>query len=179
MVGAFRSEWVKLRRRAVLLWGLGGGLFFTAVATVFTIERAVRTLTPGDHGHGVRITIAELSRADGLVHGFVDSSTLIGIVALCLFAGATASEYSQGTMSNLLVRQPRRAQLLIGKYLALAAFIVIAVVLAIVLAAVLGFILAPGKGVSTSAWTTSAGLNDLVQSFLHVVLACLATASSG
>ncbi len=173
MAGAFASEWVKLRRRAVLVWGLGGGLLFTVLITVFTIERAVKTLTPGGHGHGIRITIAQLSRPDGLVHGFVDASTLIGIVALCLFAGATASEYSQGTMSNLLVRQPRRAVLLGGKYLALAAFILAAVVLAIVVAAALGFILAPGRGVDTSAWTSSTGLNDLGQSLLHVYLACL------
>jgi ABC-type transport system involved in multi-copper enzyme maturation permease subunit len=173
MLAAFSSEWVKLRRRAVLLWGLGGGLLFTVLITIFTIERAVKVISPGFHGHGFRITVAQLSQADGLVHGFVDASTLVGIVALCLFAGATASEYSQGTMSNLLVRQPRRAVLLAGKYLALALFIAIAVALAIIVASAFAFLLAPGKGVSTSAWTSSTGLNDLAQSFLHVYLACL------
>ncbi len=173
MIGAFSSELVKLRRRSILLWGLGGGLLFTVLITLFSIERAVRTIEPGSHGHGFRITIAQLSQADGLVHGFVDASTLIGIVSLCLFAGATASEYSQGTMSNLLVRQPRRISLLVGKYLALAAFILVAVVLAIVVASLIAFLLAPGKGISTSAWTSSTGLNDLGQSFLHVYLACL------
>ena len=74
---------------------------------------------------------AELEQPDGLVHGVVDVSTLIGIVALCLFAGAFASEYSQGTLRNLLVREPRRAQLLCGKFLALALFIGLAVVLEI------------------------------------------------
>ena len=49
MLGAYSSEWVKLRRRAMLLWGLGGGLFFAVLATVFTVERAVhpRGLQPG------------------------------------------------------------------------------------------------------------------------------------
>jgi ABC-type transport system involved in multi-copper enzyme maturation permease subunit len=173
MLGSFSSEWVKLRRRAVLLWGLGGGLLFTVLITVFTIERAVKTIVPGEHSHGFRITVAQLSQADGLVHGFVDASTLIGIVALCLFAGATASEYSQRTLSNLLVRQPRRSELLTGKYLALALFIGVAVVLAIVVASAFAFALAPGKGVDTSAWTSSTGLNDLGQSLLHVYLACL------
>lgn len=173
MARAFSSEWIKLRRRAVLVWGLGGGLLFTVLITVFSIERAVKTIGPGAHGHGFRITIAQLSRPDGLVHGFVDASTLIGIVALCLFAGATASEYSQGTLSNLLVRQPRRSRLLTGKYLALAVFIAIAVALTILVASGFAFALAPGKGVQTAAWTSSTGLNDLGQSFLHVYLACL------
>jgi hypothetical protein len=33
MLGAFSSEWVKLRRRSMLLWGFGGGLLFTVFAT--------------------------------------------------------------------------------------------------------------------------------------------------
>ncbi len=173
MLGAFSSEWVKLRRRSMLLWGLGGGLLFTVLATVFTIERATKTLTPDFHGRGFHITVAQLSQPDGLVHGIVDVSNLVGIVALCLFAGAVATEYSQGTLRNLLVRQPRRAQLLSGKFLALALFIGIAVVLAIAVAAAIAFALAPSKGIHTSAWTSSAGLSDFGQSILHVYLACI------
>jgi len=173
MLGAFSSEWVKLRRRSILLWGLGGGLLFTVLATVFTIERATKTLTAESHGHGFRITVAQLSQPDGLVHGVVDVSNLVGIVALCLFAGAVATEYSQGTLRNLLVRQPRRAQLLSGKFLALALFIAVAVVLAVGVAVIVAFVLAPAKGIHTSAWTSSTGVSDLVQSILHVWLACI------
>ena len=109
MIGAFSSEWVKLRRRAMLVWGLGGGLLFALLATIFTIERAVRTPQFFQGPHGIRISFAQLEMPDGLVHGVVDASALIGIVALCLFAGAFSTEYSQGTMRNLLVREPRRA----------------------------------------------------------------------
>jgi ABC-2 type transport system permease protein len=172
MVGAFSSEWVKLRRRGVLLWGVGGALVFSVLATVFTIERAQTTLV-GSHGHGFRVTIAQLSRPDGLVHGVVDVSNLVGIVALCLFAGATASEYSQGTMRNLLVRQPHRSRVLSGKFLALALFIGIAVVLAIAVASGVAFALGPGKGIDTSAWTSSTGLGDLGQAVLHIFLTCV------
>jgi ABC-2 type transport system permease protein len=171
MMGAFSSEWIKIRRRAMLLWGLGGGLFFALLATVFTIERAVRTPVLGFRGHGFRVTFAQLEMPDGLVHGVVDVSTLIGIVALCLFAGAFASEHSQGTMRNLLVREPRRARLLCGKFLALAVFIGIAVVLEILVSGAVAFALAPGRGIATSAWTSSTGLNDLAQATLHVYLA--------
>ena len=126
MSGAFFSEWVKLRRRSMLVWGLGGMVFFSAIATFFTFNRAVKTLQPGFHGHGFRITVAQLSQPNGLVHGIVDVSTLFGVVALALFAGATATEYSQGTLRNLLVREPRRVRLLSGKFLALALFALIA-----------------------------------------------------
>jgi ABC-2 type transport system permease protein len=170
MLGAFSSEWVKLRRRAMLLWGLGGGLFFALIATIFTIERAVKNpgLFPLRRG---RVSFYQLEMPTGLVHGVVDISTLIGIVALCLFAGAFATEFSQGTMRNLLVREPRRAQLLTGKFLAIAVFIGVAVVLEIVVSCAVAFILAPGRGITTSAWTSSTGINDLLQATLHVFLA--------
>jgi ABC-2 type transport system permease protein len=169
---SFASEWVKLRRRSMLVWGLGGMLFFSAVATFFTFQRAVKTIEPGFHGRD-RITIAELSQANGLVHGIVDVSTLFGVVALALFAGATATEYSLGTLRNLLVRQPARIKLLIGKYLALALFVLIALILAFAVAAAIAFAVGPGKGVDTSAWTSSTGLNDTFQALFHVYLTTL------
>ena len=173
MRGAFASEWVKIRRRSMLLWGLGGGLFFALAATIATIERAVRSSNPFVFRHGIRVTFAELEAPDGLVHGVVDVSTLSGIVALCVFAGAFASEYSQGTLRNLLVREPRRMRLLSGKFLALAVFIGIAVVLEIVVSCAAAFALAPTRGISTSAWTSGTGINDLLQATFHVYLASI------
>jgi ABC-type transport system involved in multi-copper enzyme maturation permease subunit len=189
MWGAFVSEWVKLRRRSLLLWGFGGGLFFPILGTIITIERATRTLClpPGvparlrsaaaNHGvtfcqgRGIHVTFAELEQPNGLVHGVTDVSFLIGIVALCLFAAAFATEYSQGTLRNLLVREPRRMLLLSGKFLALVLFILIVVLVAIGASVAVAFILAPGRGITTSAWTSSTGINDLFQSCLHAFLA--------
>jgi len=173
MFGAFLSEWVKLRRRSMLLFGLGGTMFFAVLATLFTFERAVKMLEPGFHGHGFRVTVAELSRPNGLVHGIVDVSNLVGIVALALFAGATASEYSQGTLRNLLVRQPGRIRLLAGKFLALALFVLVGIILAFVAAIVIAYAVGPGKGVHTSAWTSGTGLGDTFQAILHVYLAAI------
>jgi len=168
---AFASEWVKLRRRSMLLWGVGGGLFFAVIATVFTVERAVRTFNPFEPHRGIRVTYAQLEAPNGLVHGVVDVSPLIGIVALCLFAAAFATEFSQNTIRNLLVREPRRVRLLAGKFLALALFIGLAVVLEILVSSAIALILAPPRGIHTGAWTSSTGLNDMFQATLHTFLA--------
>ncbi|HET7051666.1 MAG TPA: ABC transporter permease subunit [Solirubrobacteraceae bacterium] len=170
MLGAFSSEWRKLRRRSMLVWGVGGGLLCSVFATALTIERTRRTFPPGA-GARFHVTIAQLSRPDGFVHGVLTASNLIGIVSLCLFAGAVAIEYSQGTLRILLVCQPRRGQLLTGKFLALAAFVGIAIALAVSVAAGVAFALGPSKGINTSPWTTGAGLDDLGQTILHVYLA--------
>jgi ABC-2 type transport system permease protein len=172
MWGAFSSEWIKLRRRSLLLWGFGAGLFFPVLATIFTIERATRTPQLFT-GHGVRVTYAVLEQPDGLVHGVVDVSGLIGIVSLCLFAAAFATEYSQGTLRNLLVREPRRSRFLTGKFLALVLFIAIVVIVAVGVSVAVAFALAPGKGISTSAWTSSTGLGDMAQAVFHAFLAAV------
>jgi len=177
MLGAFSSEWLKLRRRSMLLGGLAA-LAFTILATVLTIERVSDTVARG-RGHDFAVTTAQLSRPDGLVHGVTSSITLLGIVALCVFAGAMAGEYSQGTLRNLLVREPRRLRFLAGKYVALASFMTIAVLVAITVGAAVAFALAPSKGVVTSAWTTSAGLSALWHAVLNVTLACIGYGTLG
>ncbi|HEX4035604.1 MAG TPA: ABC transporter permease [Solirubrobacteraceae bacterium] len=173
MRGAFSSEWVKLRRRSMLGWGFGAGLFFPVLATILTIERAVRNPTFDGGRHGIRISYATLEQPTGLVHGVVDVSSLIGLVALCLFAAAFSLEYSQGTLRNLLVREPRRARLLGGKFLALVLFIGLVVIIAVGVSVAFAFALAPGKGISTAAWTSSTGVNDMLQAVLHAFLAAV------
>jgi ABC-type transport system involved in multi-copper enzyme maturation permease subunit len=167
MWGSFTSEWIKLRRRSMILWGFGAGMFFPLLATILTIERA-RKYGPFDRGH---LPVSVLELPTGLVHGVTDVSGLFGIVSLCLFAAAFSIEYSQGTLRNLLVREPRRARFLAGKFLAMTSFIAVIVIVAIAISVALAFILAPGKGISTSAWTSSTGINDLLQSVFHAWLA--------
>ncbi len=169
MWGSFTSELTKLARRNMILWGFGAGMLFPLLATIFTIEHA-RMYPPYNRGH---VAIVVLEQANGLVHGVTDVSVLLGIVSLVVFAAAFALEYSQGTLRNLLVREPRRAQFLVGKFLAVALFMLAVVIVAIILSVALAFILAPGKGISTSAWTSSTGINDLFQSVFHAWLATL------
>ena len=156
----------------MIVWGLGAGLLFSVFATALTIERTKKSFPPGT-GARFHVTIAELSRPDGFVHGVLTASNLIGIAALCLFAAAVAGEYSQGTLRNLLVRQPRRAQLFSGKFFALSVFFAIAILLAVLDAAGVAFALGPGKGIDTSAWTSGTGLGDLWHTILHIYLASI------
>ncbi len=90
-----------------------------------------------------------------------------------MFAISIAGEYSQGTLRNLLVRQPRRVRLLAGKLLALAGFTTIAIVAAEVVAVATAFALAPSQDVATTAWFTSAGWAALGTGFANLLLATL------
>jgi ABC-2 type transport system permease protein len=95
------------------------------------------------------------------------------VVALALFAIAIAGEYSQGTLRNLLVRQPRRVRLLAGKLLALACFTAIAVVVGVVAATLTALLVAPGQDIPTTAWFTSDGWAALGSGLGNLLLATL------
>lgn len=171
LIGAFSSEWPKLRRRSLLLGGVGSLLAFTILVTTLGIERATTSLH--FERRGFRVSVAELSQPDGLVHGITSASTLLGIVVLGIFAAAFGSEYSQGTLRSLLVREPRRLRLLGGKLAALLVFGTLLVILACALSVATSFALAPSKGIDTAGWTSSAGLHALGTALGHMILSCL------
>jgi ABC-type transport system involved in multi-copper enzyme maturation permease subunit len=176
MTGAFFSELLKLRRRGLLLGGGGLLLGFTALFTVLGIENAQKG---AGTGRGFRISVAELSKPDGLVHGITRAGTLLGIVMLGIFAAAFGTEYTTGALRNLLVREPRRVRLLAGKYLALLLFGLAIILLACVVSIVLALALAPSKGIDTSAWTSSTGLADTWRAIWHLVIAALGYGTVG
>jgi hypothetical protein len=158
---AFASEWIKLRRRSMIIGALGATVAFATLGTGLSIARATQSGAGGHGPLGGGLSVAALSRSDGLAQAFGKSSELLGIVALCVFAASFAAEYSEGTLRNLLLREPRRLRLLTGKYLALAALISLAVVAAGAVSVVTALAIAPSHGIDTSAWITADGLRAL------------------
>lgn len=176
MIGAFNSELLKLRRRGLLLGGVGLLLAFTAFFTIIGIERASRNPT----GHrGFKISIAALEKPDGLVHGISSAGTLMGIVLLGIFAAAFGTEYTTGALRNLLVREPRRVQFLAGKYAALVVFGVLVILLASAVSIAITLALAPSKGIDTAAWHSSTGLADTWRAIWHLLLAAIGFGTLG
>ncbi len=109
----FLAEWRKLKRPAFFLGTMGSVIFVTGLVTslLFLLIDA----KTGNADRGNRITREMLQLSDGFTIGFNSSNGLLGLVALSVFAAQTAQEYTYGTLRNLLVRQPRRIRLLIGK----------------------------------------------------------------
>jgi ABC-type transport system involved in multi-copper enzyme maturation permease subunit len=169
---AFLSEWLKLRRRG-MYFGAGLMVFFGGgLATVLgVIEKAGSGPPQRARGPAGRLlTQAQLSAPDGLARLLARGSALLGVIALVLFAMSFASEYSQGTLRNLLVREPRRLRLLLGKTLAMGLFVAIAVVLAMGVGTAIAYWLAPGHGITTSAWS----IDSLFSAMGRVILTTFA-----
>ena len=171
------GELRKLRRKTLLVPTLIGVALLTAFFTSFVFLR-VETGKPNG-ARGVLITNEFLSGKNGLVYGFQIMGFFLGIVALCVFASQTAQEYSLGTLRNILVRQPARLKVLLGKYLAMAFFTIWLEVVAAVFALSISFALAPRSAISTSAWLTTSGLQLLGETFINIFLGTLAFGTLG
>jgi ABC-2 type transport system permease protein len=175
IIGAFRSEWIKLRRPSLLVATYVG---LAAAASAFTILLFTQA-TKKSGGDGGLPSLTQLGQPNGLVHGLSRATILLGIVAFGIAAAQIASEYSLGTLRQLLVRQPRRWVLLAGKYLGVVTFLAIALVFAAVIATVVAFAMAHGRHVPTGAWTSSAGISDLTRALGDLLLAVVGYASLG
>jgi len=152
---AFTSEWTKLKRKTLFLSTFLG---LAAAASLFVV-----LLFSQATNNGGLVTLHQLARPNGLVIGVARASMLLGVVAFGIAASQLASEYSLGTLRQLLVRQPRRATLLAGKMLGVITFLVAALCFAAVIALIVAVLAAQSRGVSTHAWFTGTGLSDMFQ----------------
>jgi ABC-2 type transport system permease protein len=167
IVASFRSEWVKLKRRNLLV-GTYAGL--AVAASLFAILLFAQANAAGG---GDLPSLTQLAQPNGLIHGVNRAAVLLGVVAFGIAASQIAGEYSLGTLRQLLVRQPRRAVLLAGKFLAVVVFMLGAVIFASVVATVAAFVMAHARHVPTAAWTSSAGIIDLTRALGDLLLATI------
>jgi ABC-2 type transport system permease protein len=160
---AFTSEWTKLRRPTLLLSTFIGLAFAASLFVILMFSQATAS--------GGLVTLHQLAQPNGLVIGVARASMLLGVVAFGIAASQVASEYSLGTLRQLLVRQPRRAVLLAGKMLGTITFLVLALCFAAVVALIVAVVAAQSRHVPTSAWFTGTGLGDLFRELGDLTLA--------
>lgn len=161
----FTSEWVKMRRRR-LWWGSYAAI--TAVVVMTTIVAVVGAQTHG--GSGV-VTVRTLAQPAGLGQGLINSVVLLGAVALSIAAAQFGGEFTLGTLRCLLVRQPSRSKLLVGKGVGVVTFLVGGVVVASIVAMGVAFLAAHLRGIPTAAWTSGNGLADFGRDLGDLVVA--------
>jgi ABC-type transport system involved in multi-copper enzyme maturation permease subunit len=168
MIRVILAEWRKLRRPTLFLGTVGAALFFTGLTTTFLY--LMIDSEQGNADRGRRVGREILNLAGGSVYGFASVGGLLGIIALCVFAAQTAQEYTYGTLRNLLVRQPGRIRILIGKLISMKIFALILVAIAAVVSISLSYLLSDRAKVSTELWFTSDGIHEIGKTLLNVTI---------
>ncbi|MGZ5383287.1 MAG: ABC transporter permease [Acidimicrobiia bacterium] len=171
---AFRSEWIKLSRRNTLL-GFGGAMVgLTLLFTLLAFLSVGGSNVDLDGGQAEAFVTADvLSLSDGSVFAITNLASMLGVVALALFASSIAGEFNKGTIRMLFVTEPNRLKVLSGKLAALASFVVVGLAATMIASVGIGALLAPGAGVDTSAWWTTDGLAAIGTTYLNITGAVL------
>ena len=171
MIRVILAESRKLRRPTLFLGTLGASLFFTGLTTTFLY--LMIDSEEGNSDRGRQVGREVLNLASGSVFGFASVGGLLGIIALCVFAAQTAQEYTYGTLRNLLVRQPGRLQILIGKLIAMKVFALILVLISALVSIAISLLLAERAKVITDLWFTAEGYQAIGQNLLNVSISVI------
>ncbi len=172
MLNVVKAELRKLRRPTLFFGTMGAALFFTGLITSFIYLMIDSPQGNGDRGRSISREV--LALASGSVNGFASVGGFLGIIALCVFAAQTSQEYTYGTLRNLLIRQPGRMKILIGKFISMALFAIAMITIAAVVSIAISYILAPGTEVSTELWFTSDGFEAIFTTFVNVTISVVA-----
>ena len=171
IIRIFFAEWRKLRRPTLLLGTLGAVSFFSVL--ISSVLFLMIDSPEGNGDRGRQITREMLSLSSGATQSFSSIGGLLGIIALCVFAAQTAQEYSLGTLRNLLVRQPGRIRILIGKLASMKTFAMFMTLVSAIISIGVSYALAGGKNVSTELWFNSDGRLEIAKTLLNVFLSIL------
>jgi ABC-type transport system involved in multi-copper enzyme maturation permease subunit len=161
-----RAELQRLLRRRTLVVAVGGSLLFAVVATltVFSSAQAV-----GVRSRRAGTTLAALADHGGGTEAFAVGASFVGFLVFVTFIALLANEFSGGTFRALLLRDPHRVRLIVGK---LAGVLLVAAgMLAVAEAAtfVVSLLLAPSKDIPTSAWFSLAGAGAGLRDYATVL----------
>jgi ABC-2 type transport system permease protein len=173
------SEWVKLRRRGMLM-----ALLIGVLVTILGSVLGVLTVGSDVSGRGAiggrtSIDLTQIMSSHGLADALAGASTLLGIIVLGIVAASVAGEFSNGTLRNLLVREPRRVRLLGGKLVALGTALTAAVVIASAFAVAGAVIAANAKSYHVGAWGSGSGVGATLVSVVELVGATLGWGAFG
>lgn len=162
MIRTFRAELARLTRRRILLGTALAGLIFAIGGTLIVLGSAKPA---GEGGNSLIPTVNSLQTTGGGSEVFRGAAAFAGTFVFVVIVGLIAAEFSRGTIRTMLLRQPRRVQLLGGKIFATLAFAAGTLLAVEVLMWVAARLLAPAFDISAGSWVSLDGLGHAVQDF--------------
>jgi len=176
---SYRSEARKLRRPSTVV-AVGALAALSVLSTVLTFALADDGPPSAPGGSDALLPpLPALATPAGLILGFRLASTFTGLLLLLLCAAMLATEYSQGTIRMIFMRQPRRVSWLAGRMGVLLSLLAVALVGAFVISAATAVLMAQIRGVDTGQWWTGEALRRAGRDYLNVLLGTTCFAIAG
>jgi ABC-2 type transport system permease protein len=165
MTRIVRAELFRLLRRRTIVVAAAGSLLFSLVATL-TVFSSARASGVSSRRGGT--TLEALAGHGGGTEAFAVGASFAGFFVFVTFIALLASEFSGGTFRALLVREPHRLRMIIGK---LAGILLVAAgVVALIEACtfVMSLILAPTQDIATADWFSLRSIGDGLRDYATV-----------
>ncbi|MGD9997975.1 MAG: ABC transporter permease [Ilumatobacteraceae bacterium] len=161
-----QAELQRLTQRRTMVIAGAAALAFAIVSTLTVFASATETNVSTRRSGA---TMASLVDNGGGTEAFAIGASFAGFLVFVTFIAIVAAEFSGGTFRALLLREPHRLRLLVGKITGL--LIVAAGVVAIIEIVTFGMSLAvaPANDVSTSAWFSLGGLGEGLRDYVTVL----------
>jgi ABC-type transport system involved in multi-copper enzyme maturation permease subunit len=165
MTRIVKAELLRLVRRRTMVVAATGSLLFSVVATLTVLSSAETAGVPSRRGG---TTLAALNGHGGGTEAFAVGASFVGFFVFVTFIALLATEFSGGTFRALLLRNPHRLRVIVGK---LAGILLVAAgVLALIEASTfaLSLVVAPTKDIATTDWFSLRSIGDGVRDFATV-----------
>lgn len=156
MTSVIRGELATLVRRRVLV-AAGVATTVFVVVTVLSVFLSAEPAA-GPLAQERTATLESLADSGGGTEAFSRGIGFFGLFVLVAFVARFAGEFSHGTLRTLLMKEPRRLRLVLGKMVALLAFMAATLLVAEALTFIASVSIAPGQHVDTAAWYSLDGL---------------------
>jgi ABC-type transport system involved in multi-copper enzyme maturation permease subunit len=170
MTRLIHAELLRLVRRRTVLLVLAGSLLFAATSTLTVLSGAEETGAPSRRGGA---TIAALEGNGGGTEAFAVGASFLGFFVFVTFIALIATEFSGGTYRALLLRDPHRLRVIVGKLAGILLVAAGAVAIAELATFVFSLVMAPSQDIATSSWfsldSLGAGFRDYATVFGGVV----------
>jgi ABC-2 type transport system permease protein len=160
-----RAELLRLVRRRTVVIATAASVVFAVVAalSVFSSARASGGGLPSRQGG---TTVSALAGVGGGTEAFAVGASFLGFFVFVIFIALIATEFSDGTFRAVVMRQPHRLRVIIGKLAGILTVAAAVVVFAEVCTFAMSLMAASTKDISTAQWfsleSVGAGLRDYV-----------------
>jgi ABC-2 type transport system permease protein len=162
MTRIVRAELTRLLRpRTAVVAGLGS-LLFALVATLTVLSSASGNAVASRSGG---TTLAAVEGHGGGTEAFAVGASFAGFLVFVTFIALMANEFSGGTFRALLLRDPHRLRVIVGKLVGILLVAAGVIALVEVLTFGLSLLIAPGQDIATSSWWSLASAGDAVGDF--------------
>jgi len=152
------------RSRSVVMLVLGCALF-AVVAGVSTWLAADDRSTISRQS-GARL--ADLTGTGGATEAFAVGASFAGFLVFVTFIAVVAGEFSGGTFRALLLRNPHRMRLIVGKLTGMLVVAAVAIAVAELFTTFVSLAMGPTQDARTAEWFTTASVRDGIRDYVNV-----------